>query len=313
MKKKQINQIVISIVFLGFLIIILGVLNYNFEWGQTKPAQSSQAEDSSLLNSLTKNNQEILDKIDKQESVVFALYGTDEQADDVGRSDIIMVVSYNPTTRKCIIASLPRDLRVSIPGYGLDKINHAYAYGGRALIDQTIEELLGINLDFSVKVDFKTFSQIIDDFGGVRVNAQKDFPYNDGSIAIAQGDQVLNGQDALFYVRFRSDPDGDFGRIARQQEVVMAMLDQVSDLGLKKIEELINKYYNKGVETNASLSKLQEYVNLSSRDQAVTFENFRLKTHSQLIDGLWYELYEQEDLDAIKNLLIQNQESNLAD
>lgn len=312
MKKRKVNLILLSFAFLVIVFLGLTLLNNNLNYhGDQRTADPTEKKgnDSSLLDSLNKNNEAVIDKIDTRESLVFALYGTDEQGDDVGRSDIIMVISYNPISRECLITSLPRDLRVNIPGYGLDKINHAYAYGGRSLIDQTIEELLGISLDFSVKVDFETFSKIIDDFSGVLVNAQKDFPYNDGSLAIRQGEQLLNGQEALFYVRFRSDEEGDFGRIARQQEVVISMLDQVSKLGLKKIDELINKYYNKGVETNASLIKLEEYVNLSSRDQVISFQKHRLETRSELIDGLWYELYTQEDLEAIKNLLLENENS----
>lgn len=311
MKKKQIKLLVASLLFLVVFFSILAWANVekDMKEGQTSSGiEDKEAGDGSLLETLNKNNEEILSKIDTRQAIVFALYGTDERAvDDVGRSDIIMVISYNPINKNCVMVSLPRDLRVNIPSYGLDKINHAYAYGGRALSDQTIEDLLGMTLDFSLKVDFETFSKIIDDFGGVLVNAKKDFPYNDGRIAIKQGSNRLNGKDALFYVRFRSDADGDYGRIERQQEVLIALLDQISDLGIKKIDGLIKKYYNKGVETNASLAKLEEYLNLSSRDQEIIFENYRLETHSQLIDGLWYELYEQADLDAIKNILVENQ------
>jgi len=223
---------------------------------------------------------------------------------------LIMVVMYDPTQEKMVMASLPRDLRVNIPGYGLDKINHAYAYGGRELINQTIEDLLGIKLDFSVKLDFDTFASIINDAGGVNVIAQKDFYKNENQLVISQGEQVLNGKNALFYVRFRSDSDGDYGRIARQQEVVKSLMKSLSTMSLKKKLQLIETYYNNGIETDVNVSKLKEYLNMSGGDTNLSFENYRLKTYSEIIDGLWYELYSQEDLDAIKNLFNVNEDIN---
>lgn len=281
-----------------------------FSDNSQETGSSTEDSNSSLEDILDKNNEELLSLVDTRKTVVFALYGTDERSDETGRSDIIMVVMYDPSLKKMIMASLPRDLRVNVPGYGLDKINHAYAYGGRELSDQTIEELLGIKLDFSVKIDFDTFSKIIDDLGGVKVNAQKKF-YNDfNKLIVDEGTQLLTGKQALFYVRFRSDSDGDYGRIARQQEVVISLMKSLSSMSLKKKIKLVDDYYNQGVETDAKISKIEEYINMSSGDTNITYENHRLKTYSEIIDGLWYELYSQEDLEFIKSLFSNKEELN---
>lgn len=293
--------LVVAIIIYGFVRINMSSLSIFSDNSQTT---GSATEDSnlSLEDILEKNNEELLNLVDTRKTVIFALYGTDERSDETGRSDIIMVVMFDPSTNKMVMASLPRDLRVNIPGYGLDKINHAYAYGGRELSDQTIEELLGIKLDFSVKLDFDTFSKIIDDFGGVKVNAKKEF-YNDlNKLIVDQGNQLLTGKQALFYVRFRSDSDGDYGRIGRQQEVVISLIKSLSSMSLKKKIKIVNDYYNQGVETDAKVSKIEEYINMSSGDTNITYESFRLKTYSAIIDGLWYELYNQEDIEFIKNL-----------
>lgn len=300
--------------------IIYGLSNENINVGSfftgskvtTNDNENQGHTDSSLQDVLNKNNEDLLKAVDTRKSVVFALYGTDEKTDETGRSDIIMVVKYDPSQKKFVMASLPRDLRVNVPGYGLDKINHAYAYGGRALSDQTIEELLGIKLDFSVNLDFDTFSKIIDKVGGVSIVAKKNFYYNeDNSLAIKEGKQLLNGRDALFYVRFRKDEDGDYGRIARQQEVIRSLMETLSTTSLKEKMNLIETFYNNGLETNASVSKIKEYISMSSGDNYITFESYRLNTYSEIIDGLWYELYNQEDLDFIKNLFNSQDESNL--
>lgn len=303
MKRQQKWIILLCI---GGLVLICGIgmylYNQNIISKNQSNSDSSGSSGGSLLDVLNQNNEELINKVDTRKTVIFGMYGTDEGEDDVGRGDIIMVVKYDPQTKTAVIASIPRDTRVEIPGYGLDKINHAYAFGGQELLDQTIENFLGIQLDFSVKTDFNTFSEIIDDVGGVKVNAKKNFYYENGSLAVAAGEQTLNSVDALFYVRFRKDSDGDFGRIARQQEVVISLVDKLSKTSLQKIDMLIEKYYNKGMETNANLSKIQEYLNLGTRDTNITFETYRLNTSGALLDSIWYEVYTQEDLDTIKAL-----------
>lgn len=277
---------------------------------ESSDSSTSVDSNASISDVLNDNNEELFKVIDTRKTVVFAIYGTDERStEETGRSDIIMVVKYDPTTKKMVIASLPRDLRVDIPGYGLDKINHAYAYGGKELIDQTIEELLGIKLNFSIKADFETFGSIIDTVGGVSIDAQKQF-YNSNDLVIDEGKQVLNGKNALYYVRFRSDSDGDYGRIARQQEVVIALIDSLKTRSYSQLIKLIDTYYNKGIETDASLAKIKEYINMSSQDNIITYENYRLQTYSELINGLSYELYNQEDLDMIKSLFANNEETS---
>lgn len=298
-------------------IIILGFMSVNMNGGsifsgstQNSISTTDKNSQQSLEDILNKNNEELLQLVDTRKTVIFALYGTDERTDETGRSDIIMVIMYDPVQQKMLMASLPRDLRVNIPGYGLDKINHAYAYGGRQLIDQTIEDLLGIKLDFSVKLDFDTFSKIINDVGGVKIVAQKAFYKNENTLVISPGEQILNGKNALFYVRFRSDSDNDYGRIGRQQEVVKSLMETLSTMSLKKKLQMIETYYNNGVETDANVSKIKEYLNMSGGDTHLSFENYRLKTDSQIIDGLWYELYNQEDLDLIKNLFVVKDDVN---
>jgi LCP family protein required for cell wall assembly len=302
-------SLIVAIIIYAFVSINMSSLSL-FSENSQETGSSTEDSNSSLEDILNKNNEELLSLVDTRKTVVFALYGTDERSDETGRSDIIMVVMYDPSLKKMVMASLPRDLRVNVPGYGLDKINHAYAYGGRKLSDQTIEELLGIKLDFSVKIDFDTFSKIIDDFGGVKVNAQKKF-YNDlNKLIVDEGNQLLTGKQALFYVRFRSDSDGDYGRIARQQEVVISLIKSLSTMSLKKKIKLVNDYYNQGVETDAKISKIEEYMNMSSGDTNITYENYRLKTYSEIIDGLWYELYSQEDLEFIKSLFSNKEALN---
>jgi len=267
--------------------------------------------ESSIQDVLGQNNEELNKIIDTRKTVVFAIYGIDDKYTEEGRSDIIMVIKYDPSAKKMVMVSIPRDLRIDIPGYGIGKINAAYAYGGSDLADQVIDELLGIKLDFSIELNFDTFSKIIDTVGGVTINAKKQFFDSDNDLIIDAGKQILNGTKALFYVRFRSDSDVDYGRIGRQQEVVISLMEYLKTTSLKEKIRLVGTYYNNGIETNAKLSKLTDYIKMSNADENITYENYRLQTYSQVIDGLWYELYNQPDLDAVKNLFNNQEEMNL--
>lgn len=159
--------------------------------------------------------------------------GVDERPSegDVGRSDTLFVVMFDQKSKNISLLSIPRDTRVRIPGYGWDKINHAYAYGGRELTQKTVEELLGIRIDNYVMVDFSGFKGLVDAIGGVDINVEKDMYYFDDwdgfKIDLQKGMQHMDGATAIQYVRFR-DEEGDIGRIRRQQHFMMAVYDKIT-------------------------------------------------------------------------------------
>lgn len=114
-----------------------------------------------------------------------------------------------------------------------------------------------------------------------------------------------------FIVRFRSYSDGDYGRIARQHEVVISLTEDLKSTSIKEKIKFVETYYNKGIETDAKLTKMIDYIKMSYGDENIIYENYRLETYSQIIDGLLYELYNQEDLDKIKNLFDRKEEMTL--
>ena len=163
--------------------------------------------------------------------------GVDERPEeyDVGRSDTLFVVMFDTNKKAASLLSIPRDTRVRIKKHGWDKINHAYAYGGRELTQATTEELLGIKINNYVMVDFKGFVGLVDAIGGVDINVEKDMYYYDSwdgfKIDIKKGMQHLDGKTAIQYVRYR-DEDGDIGRIRRQQHFLMAVYDRITSANM---------------------------------------------------------------------------------
>ncbi len=147
------------------------------------------------------------------------------------RSDTIMVVRVSPNDRSVSVVSIPRDTIVNVPGIGLTKVNHSFAYGGMKLTKRTLEDLFGIKIPFTVAINMDGLAKIIDTLGGLTINVEKRMYYVDYAgglfVDLYPGLQHLNGRQALGYVRFRHDAEGDMGRILRQQKFVQALANRI--------------------------------------------------------------------------------------
>jgi polyisoprenyl-teichoic acid--peptidoglycan teichoic acid transferase len=167
---------------------------------------------------------------------------------DANRSDSLMLVRLDPDTHRVSYLSIPRDLRVEIPGYGSSKVNAANQIGGPALTLATVRALTGLPIDHVVVVDFDGFKELIDATGGIDVNVPKpmlsnkfDCPYKRARCAdwegwrFKKGPQHMNGQRALVYSRIRTnllDPsDTDITRGNRQQIVADAVGSKIASIG----------------------------------------------------------------------------------
>lgn len=167
-----------------------------------------------------------------------AVLGIDSRGERRARADTVMVAAVNPRTKRVCFVSIPRDTYVYIPGRGPDKLNHAMAYGGPALMKATLERLLALPIHHYVVLDFAGFTRLVDELGGIEVNVAKRMKYRDPAdgttIDLYPGRQVLNGAQALGYARYRlSDigpSDSDVERMRRQQEVLRALADKTNDL-----------------------------------------------------------------------------------
>ena len=164
------------------------------------------------------------------------LLGVDDAEDSSnGRSDAIMVATFNQDDKSMKLLSIPRDSYVEIPGRGMDKMTHAHAYGGIDLTIKTAEELLGIPIDQVVRVNFEAFKTVIDELGGIDITIKEQliadqlYKESKGKIDLEVGEQTLNGKEALAFARTRK-ADSDLKRGQRQMEVITAAIDKVSSL-----------------------------------------------------------------------------------
>jgi len=200
-----------------------------------------------------------------QQKVNILVLGVDERSGDQGRSDTMFVVTIDETTKAVALLSVPRDTRVKIPGFGWDKINHAYANGGTALSQKAVENLLGIPIDYYVTIDFAGFYKIVDAVGGVDIDVEKrmyyEDPYDELVIDIQPGLQHMNGKTAIKYVRYR-DSEGDIGRIERQQKFIKAMFKQlVSPSVITRIPSIIREV-NSTLKTDLSSAEMLSLAKL---------------------------------------------------
>lgn len=136
------------------------------------------------------------------------------------RADTMMLL-YHPPKGRSVLVSLPRDSYVSIPGYGRDKLNAAYAYGGPQLLMETVELVTGVRLDGYLEIGFDGFANLVNAVGGVEVCPDQALQDDYSGLDIPAGCSDLDGTQALAYVRMRyADPRGDIGRAERQREVI---------------------------------------------------------------------------------------------
>ena len=186
------------------------------------------------------------DLLGAEKSIVnIMLIGQDRrEGEDRARSDAMILLTINKNTKSVTLTSFLRDLYVQIPGYGGNRLNASYAYGGMDLLNRTMEKNFGIYIDGNVEVDFSQFSQIVDLLGGVDMDLRADEANQintDVGGSLTEGMQHLSGEQALTYVRIRKlDADGDFSRTQRQRNLINAMIRQLKDAGLVKLLGIVD-------------------------------------------------------------------------
>lgn len=255
------------------------------------------------------------------EELIFLVVGSDsrEGLDDLSnfgraggaRGDVVMLVRADASGAAQML-SIPRDLRVEIPGHGTDKINAAYAFGGPSLMVETITANLGIRVNHYVEIDFVGFRDLIDEVGGVELsfpNAARDAK---SGLDVAAGTQVLDGDQALAYARSRSYQElqngswvsvdaNDIGRTQRQQDVMRALMSR-----LKSPSSITEA----GDIAGAMARHMTIDGSLAEASPASLFWDFRgvltgsiegvtLPTTTDNIGGVSYQIADQPEADAV--------------
>lgn len=184
------------------------------------------------------------------------------------RSDTILVVNIDPKTHSIKAISIPRDSKVYLPdGKGIQKINSAHALGGVNLVKKTLKETFGIKIDKYVLIHDEAVEKIVDALGGIPIYVEKRMLYHDYAgklhIDLEKGNTVLNGRQAVGYLRYRKDGLGDIGRTQRQQWFMKSLFERLhSPQVITKIPEVLN-VANTYIKTDMSFYELSQYATLA--------------------------------------------------
>ena len=242
---------IIARVLVGLIVAALLAGGAFYLWFSSRVGSANHGVSRAAVSALESHPTTTLSPVpDPPSSVNILVLGSDKQSNtNGGRSDTMMVVHVDQAANFASILSIPRDLYVDVPGHGRQKINAAYAYGGPALAVTTVQNLTGIDLNQYLEIDFKTFEDLTNALGGVYVDVDRRYYNADPTwelIKLSPGYQLLNGHDALEYVRFRHDQNLDFGRMDRQQRFLRALREQAlswSNLTLR-LPGLVNAVFS---------------------------------------------------------------------
>lgn len=212
------------------------------------------------------------------------------QDGDSGRTDSMMMVSIDTRNEEIKLTSFMRDMYLNIPGYGYDKLNAAYAYGGPSLTMATIENSFRVDVDRYVIIDYQKFVEIIDTIGGIDLEITQDEAQvvndesrEDPSLALSGGKVHMTGKQARMYARIRS-LDNDFERTNRQRKVVTAVIEK-----LKSTDVLtLNSYLSSILSMITTDMSKDEVLGLISN--MMSYLSYNVSTFRMPADGEYFDL-----------------------
>lgn len=243
----------------------------------------------------------------KESEKTFLLIGVDTRGEQKSRSDAIILAKYFPEQEKLKLASIMRDSYVKIPGKsGYNKINAAYYYGGRELLKKTIQENFDVKVDHVAVIDFQGFVKMVDLLApeGVAVNVDQEI-IDDMSIQASVGKNVLHGEEILKYVRFRHDDESDFGRVERQQEVMVqlktAFINQISSFeGMAALPSIIEQGLSY-LDTDIGLKTIMEMGPKAVFHTPDTVETLRVPVEGSFKDEIYPQSGAVLEMDCTEN------------
>ena len=226
------------------------------------------------------------------------ILGVDERegnSDFKGRTDTIIVFHIGSPGKKDTLISIPRDTRVHLEGYGWNKINAAYVYGGEEMIKQEVNELTGIGVDKYILINFDGFKRIIDILGGVDIYVSEPLHDSFSGADFDPGTYHMNGQQALSFARCRATAMGDLDRVNRQKYLIGELMKQkINFQMITKMPEIITAL---GEETKSDFS----IWDFGSVGFVLLFSNkdinqITIPTKAANIDGISYLIADKEEV-----------------
>ena len=251
-------------------------------------------------------SKEFKEKIDSNPDIKnitnIALFGVDSPDDknENGRSDSIIILTIDNVHNKLKLTSIMRDSYVNISNHGMDKINHAYSFGGPELAINTLNSNFDLNINDYAMVNFSTLPQIIDKLGGVDINI-KDYEIPSLSTygIYSPGEYTLNGEQALTYCRIRYDGNGDYERTERHRAVLNSLFEKFKEQNVADYMSLADTILPL-VKTSLSTTEIIKTgtIILTSGMKNLEQERFPTDEYSsgEIIDDVFYLTFDKENV-----------------
>lgn len=233
-----------------------------------------------------------------------AIFGVDSRNNELvkgTRSDCIILATINENTKEVNLTSVYRDTYLEITGRDLDKITHAYAYGGASLAMSTLNTNLDLNIKEFVTVNFESVVDIVDAVGGVNINItsaeleqingiineNNRVTGNNAKHLTKTGNQTLNGVQALAYGRIRYTAGGDYKRTERMRDIMMAVVNKAKRMSVSQLNALADKLLPI-VYTNINASEIISLIPQLATYKITDSTGWPYNTKGATIKGVWY-------------------------
>ncbi len=217
--------------------------------------------------------------------------GIDTYEQEGSRADVLMLLSLDTDTGEASMLSIPRDTRVTLPGRGEDKINHAHAYGGIPITVQAVESFLELDVNYYARINMQGFKDLVEIIGGVTIDVEPEVAQAEETLE--PGVQHLDGSQSLEYVRERKVSGGDFARIERQQKFMLALASQtLKPANILKMPEFMDKL-GANFRTNIPLGQLTKLGYQVMRLDMDEVERDRVRGNEAIIGGVYYLIPDQ--------------------
>lgn len=217
-------------------------------------------------------NEKVEEELNEYRNI--AIFGLDSRESNLkagNRSDCIIILSINDTKKQIKVLSVYRDTYVDIEGYGLDKINHAYSYGGAKLAINTLNRNLDLNIKEFITVNFESLAKVVNNLDGIELEISKEeMEYINESVEAnsniigmessklaSYGKVRLDGVQTVVYSRIRSTSGGDFKRTERMRNVLEALLDKVKNTDIITLTKIANSIFQ-DIYTNINSKEILE-------------------------------------------------------
>lgn len=304
--KKNLKYILLTLIIFGYIVFGLGCSKKEETKAPETEAQTVETESETE----TETEMELVRVAADQNIVNIMLVGQDRRQNDSERqrSDSMILVTLNRTEKTIDLTSFMRDTYVELPGWGGNRLNAAYVFGGIELMNETFMHNFGVKIDGVVEVDFYDFVEIIDEIGGVEIELNEDEAavinqsVTEGK-PVEAGMQHLNGEQTLAFCRIRKVGNNEFERTERQRRVIQEIFSNAKDMNTVQMLNVLDKTF-KLLNTNLTDDDLLNLMVEALEFGVEAFENHNIPEDagysSQSIDGMSVLV---PDLEACRALL----------